>query len=121
MTRLVSLALLALLPTAIFAESATPSLGYTGAPSDHGGQNCSTCHTGNPLNDPSGSLKVTATDYVPSVQQLIRIVVQNANASRFGFQITIREQSDQTLSSGSFALAEPNAPVQVVCDDGTQF
>ena len=109
MTRLASLALLAFLPTAVFAESATPSLGYTGAPTDHGGQNCSTCHTGNPLNDPSGSLQVTATDYVPSVQQSIRIVVQNPSASRWGFQITIREQSDQTLSSGSFALAEPNA------------
>jgi len=121
MTRLASLALLAFLPTAVFAESATPSLGYTGAPTDHGGQNCSTCHTGNPLNDPSGSLQVTATDYVPSVQQSIHVVVQNANASRFGFQITIREQSDPTLSSGSFALAEANAPVQVVCDDGTQF
>lgn len=121
MTRLASLALLAFLPTAIYAESATPSLGYTGAPTDHGGQNCSTCHSGNPLNDPSGSLQVTAANYVPSVQQAIHVVVQNPNASRFGFQITIREQSDQTLSSGSFALAEPNAPVQVVCDDGTQY
>jgi uncharacterized protein (TIGR03437 family) len=64
---------------------------------------------------------VTAANYVPSVQQAIHVVVQNPNASRFGFQITIREQSDQTLSSGSFALAEPNAPVQVVCDDGTQY
>ena len=121
MTRLASLALLAFLPTAVFAESATPSLGYTGAPTDHGGQNCSTCHAGNPVNDSSGSLKVTAADYVPSVQQSIHVVVQNPNAARFGFQITIREQTDQTLSSGSFALAQPNTPVQVVCDDGTQF
>src|ERR1700733_7097665 len=106
MTRLVSLALLALLPTAIFAESATPSLGYTGAPTDHGGQDCSTCHNsfGAANSDKSGSLQVTAVDYVPSVQQLIRIVVQNPNASRWGFQITIREQSDETLSSGTFSI-----------------
>jgi hypothetical protein len=32
----------------LFAESKIPSLGYTGAPADHGGQNCSTCHTGFP-------------------------------------------------------------------------
>jgi uncharacterized protein (TIGR03437 family) len=123
MTRFASLALLAFLPTAVFAESATPSLGYTGAPTDHGGQDCSTCHNsyGAANSDKSGSLQVTATDYVPSVQQSIHVVVQNPNASRFGFQITIREQSNQTLSSGSFALAEPNAPVQVVCDDGTQY
>jgi uncharacterized protein (TIGR03437 family) len=123
MTRLVPLALFALLPALSFAESATPSLGYTGAPTDHGGQDCSTCHNsfGAANSDKSGSLKVTAADYVPSVQQSIHVVVQNPNASRFGFQITIREQSNQTLSSGSFALAEANDPVQVVCDDGTQF
>jgi uncharacterized protein (TIGR03437 family) len=119
MTRLAYLVLL--VPTAVFAESATPSLGYTGAPTDHGGQNCSTCHTGNPVNASSGSLTVTATDYVPSVQQLIKVVVQNASASLWGFQITIREQTNETLSSGTFFVPNSTAPVQVVCDDGTQY
>jgi uncharacterized protein (TIGR03437 family) len=122
MTRLAYLVLL--VPTAVFAESATPSIGYTGAPSDHGGQNCSTCHTGNPVNASSGSLTVTMSNvsgYVPSVQQLIKVVVQNASASRWGFQITIREQSDETLSSGTFFVPNSTAPVQVVCDDGTQY
>ena len=84
MTRLVPLALFALLPALSFAESATPSLGYTGAPTDHGGQDCSTCHNsfGAANSDKSGSLKVTAADYVPSVQQSIHVVVQNPNASR---------------------------------------
>src|SRR5258708_17437059 len=99
---------LLLLPAVAFAESATPSLGYTGAQADHGGQNCSTCHTGLPLNDPSGSLKVTFSDnsggYVPSVQQTIHIVVQHPSASMWGFQITIREQTDETLSAGTFAI-----------------
>jgi len=116
---------LLLLPAVAFAESATPSLGYTGAPADHGGQNCSTCHTGLRLNDPSGSLKVTFSDnsggYVPSVQQTIHIVVQHPSASMWGFQITIREQSDETLSAGTFAVPNSTAPVQVVCDDGSQF
>jgi uncharacterized protein (TIGR03437 family) len=106
----------------LFAETKTPSLGYTGAPTDHGGQNCSTCHTGNPLNDPSGSLKVTVSDYVPSVQQLIHIVVQNASASQWGFQITIREQSDETLSAGTFSIpTSMTTTEQVVCEDGTQY
>ncbi len=123
MNRPLLLALLMLMPAGLFAESATPSIGYTGAPTDHGGKDCSTCHNsfGAANSDKTGSLKVTVSDYVPSVQQLIHIVVQNPNASRWGFQITIREQSDETLSSGTFAVPNATAPVQVVCDDGSQF
>src|ERR1700722_13925112 len=115
------LALLMFVPAVIFAESATPSIGFTGAPTDHGGQNCSQCHTGHAVNASSGSLKVTVNDYVPTVQQLIHIVVQNQNASRWGFQITIREQSDETLSSGTFAIPNSTDPEQVICDNGSQF
>ena len=81
------------LAQSVFAESQTPSLGYTGA----------------------------VSDYVPTVQQLIHIVVQNPSGSRWGFQITIRGQSDETLSSGTFSIPNPNDPEQVVCDDGTQY
>src|ERR1700691_3948199 len=109
MNRPLLLALLMFVPAVIFAESVTPSIGYAGAPTDHGGQNCSTCHTGNAVNASSGSLKVTVSDYVPTVEQLIHIVVQNPNASRWGFQITIREQSDQTLSSGTFSIPTSGA------------
>lgn len=109
------------MPAALLAETLTPSLGYTGAPTDHGGQNCSTCHTGLPLNDPSGSLTVTVSNYVPSVQQLIKIVVQNRSGTIFGFQMTIREESNETLSSGTFSIPNPALPEQVVCDNGTQY
>lgn len=107
----------------LLAESHIPSLGYTGAPADHGGQNCSTCHNsfGAANSDKTGSLHVTVADYVPNVQQLIHVVVQNPNASRWGFQITIREQSDENQSSGTLAVAVPTAPVQVVCDDGSRY
>jgi uncharacterized protein (TIGR03437 family) len=108
-------------PAGVFAESATPSIGYTGAPTDHGGQNCSSCHTGNPVNDPSGSLQVMVNNYSPTGQQLIRIVIKNANASRWGFQMTIRGQSSESVSAGTFSLTEPPGPVQIVCDNGTQF
>ena len=63
MTRLVLIALLASTPAAIFAESVNPSLGFTGAPADHGGENCSTCHnTFGPRMRQSGSLQVTVGD-----------------------------------------------------------
>jgi uncharacterized protein (TIGR03437 family) len=121
MNRLAIFVLLASAPAAVFGESATPSIGFTGAPTDHGGQSCITCHTGAALNDPSGSLKVTVSDYVPNMPQLIKIMVQNPNASRWGFQMTIREQSDETLSAGTFAISSSMLPEQVVCDDGSQY
>jgi uncharacterized protein (TIGR03437 family) len=116
------LLLLAVVPAFLFAESKTPSLGYTGAPADHGGQDCSTCHNSyGPANsDPKGSLQVSVTDYIPTVAQTIRIIVQHPQASRWGFQITIREQSEETLSSGVFNVLNATN-TQVACDDGSQF
>jgi uncharacterized protein (TIGR03437 family) len=125
MNRLASVALLVFVPAAVFAESNTPSIGYSGAPTDHGGQNCRTCHSSFPLNDPSGSLQVTFSGagggYVPNVPQTIRIVIQNNAASMWGFQLTIREQSNETLSSGTFSISSTTAPEQVVCDNGSQY
>lgn len=120
--RLFSFVLLALAPTAMFAESAMPSLGYTGAPADHTGQNCSVCHSsfGAANTDPSGSLTVTISDYNPGVQQLIHINVQHPTASRWGFQMTIREVSDETTEAGNFSNTT-GATYQVVCDDGSEF
>jgi uncharacterized protein (TIGR03437 family) len=106
----------------LLAESKTPSLGFTGAPADHGGQDCSTCHNsfGAANSDKTGSLQVTVTDYIPTETQTIRIVVKHPQASRWGFQITIREQSDETLSSGIFSVINA-ADTQAVCDDGSKF
>ena len=119
MSRFLLLSLLLTAPVALFAESATPSLGYTGAPADHNGQDCSTCHNSfgaAVLNTPA--LTANLTSYNPGVQQTIRIIVQNSQAQRWGFQITIRAVSDETQSAGDFSAG---GPVQVVCDNGTQF
>jgi uncharacterized protein (TIGR03437 family) len=128
MSRLRLLSLLVVVPVLfsaqnLFAESGTPSLGYTGAPTDHGGQDCSTCHNsfGAANSDSSGSLQVMVSDYSAFNQQLIRIIVQNPKADRWGFQITIRGQSSPSASAGTLSIAQPSDPVQVVCDDGSQF
>lgn len=127
MTRLARIALIALLPAAAFAESATPSIGYTGAPADHGGANCSTCHNtyGAANSAKSGSLTVmvgsSSSGYVPSVAQLIRIVVQNPSASKWGFQITIRSENAESVSAGTFSIPSGTFPEQVACDNGTQY
>jgi uncharacterized protein (TIGR03437 family) len=121
MNRLALFVLLASSPVAVFAESPTPSIGYTGAPADHGGQSCITCHTGAAINDPSGSLQVMVSNYSPLNQQLIRIIVKNSNADRWGFQMTIRAQNSPAASAGTLSLAPTPGPVQIVCDNGTQY
>jgi uncharacterized protein (TIGR03437 family) len=120
MSRTLLLSLLFAAPVALLAESATPSIGYAGAPTDHNGQNCSTCHNsfGAANTDTRGSLTADITSYNPGVQQTIRIVVQHPQAQRWGFQITIRGVSDETQSAGDFSLSNS---VQVVCDDGSRF
>ena len=114
------LTLLFVVPVALLAEGAMPSIGYSGAPTDHNGQNCSTCHNsfGAANSDPSGSLTADISSYNPGIQQTIRIIIQHPQASRWGFQITIRSVSDETQSAGDFS---PGGPVQVVCDDGSRF
>lgn len=127
MNRKLALILLALAPAAALAESVMPSIGYAGAPADHNGQNCSVCHSsfGAANSDPSGSLTVTVDNYNPGVQQMIHIMVNHPKASRWGFQMTIREVSDETTEAGTFADG-PNSgaiagTIQIACDDGTQF
>lgn len=121
MGRTILLTLLVLMPGSVFAESVMPMLGYTGAPADHGGQNCSACHTGSGnVNPSSGTLIVNVNPtYIPDQPQTIQIMVNDSQAVTWGFQMTIREVSNQTLSYGAFSSPSSNA--QVVCDDGSQY
>lgn len=97
-----------------------PSIGYTGAPTDHIGQDCSTCHNsyGAANSDATGSVTANISSYNPGVQQTIHVMVQHPQAQRWGFQITIRSVSDQTQSAGDYSAG---IAVQVVCDDGSRF
>ena len=98
---------------AVKAESATPSIRFTGAPTD-GGQNCSACHTQSGA--PQGSVTLDVAEYTPGVTQSIQITITDPRASRAGFELTARSVSDETRSAGSFT-AGPG--VQVRCDDGS--
>src|SRR5271166_5627697 len=102
MSRILLLSLLLTAPIALLAESAMPSIGYAGAPADHNGQDCSTCHNsfGAANSDSRGSLTADIVSYNPGVQQTIRIMVQHPQAQRWGFQITIGAVSDETQSAG---------------------
>ena len=111
------LALLAAAPFLAKAESVTPSIRFTGAPID-GGHDCSSCHNSfGPAISNTSALTTSISSYNPGVQQIIQVFIQNSTAKRWGFQMTIREVSDQTLSAGLFG--QPTGPVQVRCDDGS--
>ncbi len=120
MRRTLFVSLLLAAPALLLAESAMPSIGYTGAPTDHNGQNCSVCHTtyGAANSDASGSVTADITSYNPGLQQTIHLKVAHPQAQRWGFQITIRSVSDQTQSAGDYSAG---IAVQVVCDNGSRF
>src|SRR5579864_5299861 len=105
MSRALPLLLFALAPATLLAESAQPSIGYTGAPTDHKGQNCVACHSdkGPANSDSRGSLTVSVSNYNPDVPQMIKITINHPTASRWGFQMTIREVSDETQQAGTFS------------------
>ena len=119
MSRTLLVTLLLAAPVALLAEGAMPSIGYAGAPTDHNGQNCSTCHNsfGAAVSN-SPALTADINSYNPGVPTTIHIIVQQPQAQRWGFQITIRAVSDETQSAGDFS---PGNSVQVVCDDGSRF
>ncbi len=122
MSRLTLVLLLVMFPFSLAAERAMPGLHSAGVPVD-GGQSCSLCHNNlGPANsDLTGSLTVTVGDYTPGLQQLIHVRVQHPRASRFGFQMTIRAITDETLEAGTMSPVLTSDPVQVRCDDGSRF
>src|SRR5579864_673562 len=97
---------LLLLAPAVFAEVGSGemqvSIGYTGAPTDHGGKDCSTCHNSfAPNSDGSGSVTIQVNPYNPSTVQEIKVFVNHPHAVKWGFQLTAREVSDLTKNAGS--------------------
>ena len=68
-------------------------------------------------------MSVSISDYTPTITQLVKVVVQDPKAQRWGFQITIRQVSNETLEAGNFTAVNngPAQTTQVRCDDGSQF
>src|SRR5260370_36050264 len=121
----------------IFGYASGPNPRYTGAPGDDP-KACSSsgCHTGTALNGGGGNVVVNFPNdltYTPGVQQTLTIVITDAVAKVWGFQMTARLDSDLangqagdfTAGAGQFVLCEnssfktskgcpANAPVQFV-------
>ncbi len=76
----------------------------TGAP---GEGTCAACHTGNPLNDPAGSLQLVAPDtYAPGETIEVTVRAARPGAARFGFQITAQDGAGNPV--GTFDVSADN-------------
>ena len=125
-------AVLAVIPGLILAHEYGPDPGYTGAPGDNA-TSCvaSGCHVGTVNSSANGGSVVIqmpngATTYTPGgAQQLITVLISDANRQSWGFQITARLASNlKTGQAGSFTDINGNtqgnnsSPVQVLCATG---
>lgn len=102
-----------LLPLA--AATVTPLLALTGGaptqrsgiPGEAGGATCTVCHQGAAANsDSRGRLTLEARDYKPGVKQLIRVILEHPDATKWGFQLTARVAGNDSAQAGSFAAGE---------------
>ena len=75
------------------------------------------CHRLDP-SPPSNTatVRVEAGAYVPGSTQQIRVIIESAFASRWGFQLTARQRGDNALPAGTFESL--NQFVAVRCADG---
>ena len=112
----VLLSLAGALPVMLFAFSTGPPAMRTGASID-GGQDCSVCHStyGAANSDSRGSVKISAANYVPGVNQVVTVSVQHPEALRWGFELIARTTADQTKQAGTFTT---DTIVRVRCATG---
>jgi uncharacterized protein (TIGR03437 family) len=115
-------AIAATVPSALllYAYSTGPEPRYTGAPGDDK-LACSTsgCHASSvPLNGGGGNVKVNfpgGLTYTPGVAQTLNIVITDAQARLYGFQMTARLESN--LTNGQAGDFTPGAQQIVICDN----
>ena len=103
-TGLVALALVAI------ANSSGALEGHSGAP---GESNCTACHLGT-VNSGSGKVTVeavNATGYKPGETLRIRVTIDDATATRRGFQLSVRPESNPSISAGKLATVNNNAQI----------
>ena len=96
------------------AFSSGPAASYSNAP---GEANCAACHTGNAINDGSGSVAISGlpANYLPNQQIPVTVTVNRSDAVIFGFQMTAIDSQGKRV--GTFTLA-PQTPQQLQIKNG---
>jgi uncharacterized protein (TIGR03437 family) len=102
-------------PVCLYAHINGLPVGFTGVPTDNGGQTCVQCHTGLPVVTGGTAFTININSYVPGVPQTIPVKVVDNRGLRFGFQLTARLASDLTKEAGTFSPAPSS---QVYCANG---
>jgi len=116
-------AILAMVPSVVllFAYATGPEPRHTAAPGDDklactsGG-----CHNSFALGVGGGNVRIEFPDgltYTPGVAQTLRVVITDATARAYGFQLTARLESD--LAKGQAGDFTAGARQLIVCDDGS--
>lgn len=94
------------------ASAMGPSPSFTGAPLEN---NCTVCHTTNPVNTGSGNIAITGVPaaYVPGQEIELTVVVTKEDTVIYGFQLTAVGTDGDTV--GTFTVpSEPVPRTQVV-------
>jgi len=95
-----------------------PPNGVTIAPGDKPGVSCTQCHPGTPLNGGGGSVRIAFPNgltYTPGQPQNLTVVIDDAIAATYGFEMSARLESGLTTQqAGSFTPAQNQ---KVVCSD----
>jgi uncharacterized protein (TIGR03437 family) len=95
-----------------------PPNGFTPAPGDKPGVACTQCHVGTPLNGGGGSAQIVFPNgltYTPGQTQTLSVVIMDAVAATYGFEMTARmDSAPATQQAGTFT---PGPTQKVVCSD----
>jgi hypothetical protein len=107
--RPVIIILLALaLATTAFAYPSNPPTGYAGNPPAN--NNCTSCHGGNPLNAPGGTLTLSGLPvggYVPGTTYHLTVTQARSGLTRWGFESTTIYQSGTSwLKAGTLVVTD---------------
>ncbi len=90
----------------VSASASGPSPSHTGAPNE---ANCTACHADFPVNSGGGELKIEGLpkNYLPS-QKIPLTVTLNADATKYGFQITAIDRHSEKI--GTYTLPKDDPP-----------
>ncbi|MCA1589721.1 MAG: hypothetical protein LC734_04880, partial [Acidobacteria bacterium] len=83
-----------------------PSPGHTNAPLEG---NCTSCHTGNPINGSGGNILIEGlpANYKPGQQIPLTVTVNHTDAVKFGFQLTAIDNQGRAQGGYTFSMAQP--------------
>ncbi len=93
----------------VFAVSSGAPEGVSGAPGD---SSCTSCHGGS-VNSGPGNVRIdfAAGSYTPGQKSRVKVIVEDPNAARWGFQLTARPESNPQTKAGVLESSDSQTQV----------